>query len=195
MYHWGNRKTWLFLAKSITFRQVLASSFCMTCSVVLENKHTITWLIFVLHFYVLFIYLLLFSWLWWHNVPHWAGPCVPAHVPGCGPGKAFYCTLSRRKAIFRDIAWNLAGGNVILRGIFHVVSCFPLNFMLYHENLDYFSDSVWRLVLYYYPRWNIPLPIIQVQILFWGVCRFNKIHWNIKFQSKVADKIQSSKNK
>ena len=31
-----------------------------------------------------------------------------------------------------------------LRGIFHVlpVSCFPLHFMLYRENLDYFSDSV-----------------------------------------------------
>ena len=32
--------------------------------------------------------------------------------------------------------------NVILRGIVHVVSCFPLHFMLYRGNLDYFSDSV-----------------------------------------------------
>ena len=31
---------------------------------------------------------------------------------------------------------------VILRGIFHVVSRFPLHFMLNHENLDYFSNSV-----------------------------------------------------
>ena len=31
---------------------------------------------------------------------------------------------------------------MILRGIFHVVSCFPLKFMLYCGNLDYFSDSV-----------------------------------------------------
>ena len=34
---------------------------------------------------------------------------------------------------------------MILRGIFHVVSCFPLHFMLYRGNLNYFSDSV----LYY----------------------------------------------
>ena len=33
------------------------------------------------------------------------------------------------------------GKNVILRGIFHVVSCFPLHFMLYRGNLDYFLDS------------------------------------------------------
>ena len=31
--------------------------------------------------------------------------------------------------------------NVILRGIFYLVSCFPLHFMLYHGNLEYFSDS------------------------------------------------------
>ena len=31
---------------------------------------------------------------------------------------------------------------MILRGIFHVLSCFPLHFMLYRGNLDYFLDSV-----------------------------------------------------
>ena len=31
---------------------------------------------------------------------------------------------------------------MILRGIFHVVSCFPLHFMLYRGNLGYLSDSV-----------------------------------------------------
>ena len=35
-----------------------------------------------------------------------------------------------------------SGENVILRGIFHVVSCVPLQFMLYRGNLDFFSDSV-----------------------------------------------------
>ena len=35
-----------------------------------------------------------------------------------------------------------SGGNVILSGIFHVVSCFPLQFMLYLWNLDCFSKSV-----------------------------------------------------
>ena len=39
-----------------------------------------------------------------------------------------------------NMKWS--GENVILCGIFHVVSCFPLHFMLYRENLDYFSDSV-----------------------------------------------------
>ena len=34
------------------------------------------------------------------------------------------------------------GENVILRGIFHAVSRFPLHFMLYRGNLDYFLDSV-----------------------------------------------------
>ena len=31
---------------------------------------------------------------------------------------------------------------MILRGIFHLVSRFPLHFMLYRGNLDLFSDSV-----------------------------------------------------
>ena len=37
---------------------------------------------------------------------------------------------------------KFSGDNVILQGIVHVVSCFPLHFMLYSENLDFFSDSV-----------------------------------------------------
>ena len=35
-----------------------------------------------------------------------------------------------------------SGGNVILRGIFHVVFRFPLHFVIYRGNLDYFLDSV-----------------------------------------------------
>ena len=35
-----------------------------------------------------------------------------------------------------------SGENVILRGIFQVVSGFPLHFMIYRENLDCFSNSV-----------------------------------------------------
>ena len=34
------------------------------------------------------------------------------------------------------------GGNVILRGIFQVASCFPLHSMLYRKNLDCFSYRV-----------------------------------------------------
>ena len=37
---------------------------------------------------------------------------------------------------------------MILRGIFHVLSRFPLHFMLYRGNLDYLSNSV-EHVLYY----------------------------------------------
>ena len=35
-----------------------------------------------------------------------------------------------------------SGDNVILRGIVHVVSGFPLHFMFYRENLDCFSSRV-----------------------------------------------------
>ena len=39
-----------------------------------------------------------------------------------------------------------SGENVILRGIFHIhiISRFPLHFMLYRGNFDYFLDSVER---------------------------------------------------
>ena len=40
-----------------------------------------------------------------------------------------------------------SGRNVILRGIFHVVSRFPLHFMLYRGNLDYFSYPVYCIGL------------------------------------------------
>ena len=43
---------------------------------------------------------------------------------------------------FPQYNMKCSGENVILRGIFHVVSCFPIHFMLYRRNLDYFSDSV-----------------------------------------------------
>ena len=39
-----------------------------------------------------------------------------------------------------------SGGNVILRGIFHVVSGCPLHFMLYRGNLDCFSSRVEQYV-------------------------------------------------
>ena len=37
-----------------------------------------------------------------------------------------------------------SGENVLLRGIFPVLSRFPLHFLLYRGNLDYFSESVPR---------------------------------------------------
>ena len=41
-----------------------------------------------------------------------------------------------------------SGENVILRGIFHVVTGFPLHFMLYRGNLDCFSSRVGRPLTY-----------------------------------------------
>ena len=38
------------------------------------------------------------------------------------------------------------GENKILRGTFHVVSCFPLHFMLYRGNLDYFLDRLFHII-------------------------------------------------
>ena len=37
---------------------------------------------------------------------------------------------------------NCSGENEILRGIFRVVSRFPLHFVLYLGNFDFFLDSV-----------------------------------------------------
>ena len=42
--------------------------------------------------------------------------------------------------------------NVILSGIFHVVSCFPLHLMLYRGNLDYFLNRALRM---YILRWGV----------------------------------------
>ena len=44
-----------------------------------------------------------------------------------------------------------SGENVILRGIFHVVSCFPLHLMLYRGNLDCFSNSEWCQFTGFFP--------------------------------------------
>ena len=53
-----------------------------------------------------------------------------------------FWTMSQRKSTFRDITWNVVGKTE--RGIFHVVSGFPLHFMLYCGHLDCFSNSVFR---------------------------------------------------
>ena len=43
--------------------------------------------------------------------------------------------------VFPRYNMKCSRANVILRGIFHVVSCCPLHFMSYRGNLDYFLDS------------------------------------------------------
>ena len=58
----------------------------------------------------------------------------------------FRCTVPK-EIYFPRYNMKCSGENVILRGIVHVVSCFPLHFMLYHGNLDYFSDSVYLILL------------------------------------------------
>ena len=47
---------------------------------------------------------------------------------------------------FPQYNMKCSGENVIHRGIFHVVSCFPLHFMLYCGNLDNFSDRVYVIM-------------------------------------------------
>ena len=44
---------------------------------------------------------------------------------------------------FPRYTMKCSGANEILSGIFHVVSRFALDFMLYRVNLDYFLDSVY----------------------------------------------------
>ena len=50
------------------------------------------------------------------------------------------CT-ALREIVFPRYTMKCSGENVILRGIFHVVSGFPLHFMLYPGKLDCFSNS------------------------------------------------------
>ena len=45
-----------------------------------------------------------------------------------------------------------SGVNVILRGIFHVVSRFPQHFKLYRGKLDYFSNSAGGLEMQFHSR-------------------------------------------
>ena len=47
-----------------------------------------------------------------------------------------------KKIDFPRYNMKCSGENVILRGIFHVISCFPLHFMLYHGNFACFSSRV-----------------------------------------------------
>ena len=51
-------------------------------------------------------------------------------------------TTSPMEIAFLQFNMKCSGENLILRRIFHLVSCFPLHFMLYLGNLGYFSDSV-----------------------------------------------------
>ena len=49
---------------------------------------------------------------------------------------------------FPQYNMKCSGENVLLSGIFHVLSCFPLHLMLYRGNLDYLSNSArdrWRV--------------------------------------------------
>ena len=57
--------------------------------------------------------------------------------------RSWYIQYTVPKVIdFPRYNMKCSGENVTLRGIFQVVSWFPLHFVLYRGNLDYFSDSV-----------------------------------------------------
>ena len=53
---------------------------------------------------------------------------------------SFSCTVPK-EIDFPRYKLKCTGEKVLLGGILHVESCFPLHFMLYRGNLDYFSDS------------------------------------------------------
>ena len=65
----------------------------------------------------------------------------PCRVQGCKHMIRCRYTLSQRKSNFPRYNLKCSGENVILRGIFHGVSCLTLHVMSYRRNLDYFSDS------------------------------------------------------
>ena len=58
------------------------------------------------------------------------------------PVASVHCPKGNRLSGLPRYNMKCSRENVILRGIFYLVSCFPLHFMLYHGNLEYFSDSV-----------------------------------------------------
>ena len=69
----------------------------------------------------------------------------------CDFGLVFYPSHTVPKVIdFPRYNMKCSGENVILHGIFHVVSSFPLLFMLYRGYLDCLSNSVSLLLLYLY---------------------------------------------
>ena len=55
-----------------------------------------------------------------------------------------YCTWYTVQKVINFQRYNMkcSGENATLRGIFHVVSRYPLYFMLYRGNFDCFSNSV-----------------------------------------------------
>ena len=59
--------------------------------------------------------------------------------------KSWFYTIPK-EIDFRLNNMKCSGENVILRGIFLIVSCFPLHFMLYRGKLDGFSNSVQVLI-------------------------------------------------
>ena len=58
------------------------------------------------------------------------------------PVASVHCPKGNRLSGLPRYNMKCSRENVILRGIFNVVSGFPLHFMLYRENLDCFSNRV-----------------------------------------------------
>ena len=62
-----------------------------------------------------------------------------------------HCVYTVPKEIdFPRYNMKCSGKNAILRGIFHVVSGFPLHFMLYHGNLDCFLTVYSKLKMSFF---------------------------------------------
>ena len=65
------------------------------------------------------------------------------------PVASVHCPKGNRLSGLPRYNMKCSRENVILRGIFNVVSGFPLHFMLYRENLDCFSNSACEVTKYY----------------------------------------------
>ena len=137
-----------------------------------------------------------------------------------------YCTVSSTKnwftvqytyiAVYTDVTvpkvndfppYNMkcSGGNLILRGIFHVVKHFPLHFMLYRRNLDYFSNRVGSAssaqhfpgfryrIIFSLLRWLLPVLIVGLSGEEVGICRV-KTRYFSKIKLVFNRSLTNSKN-
>ena len=123
------------------------------------NSTLIAKMIYFPHLVILFMYLCLHPTSCSDSSPLFF--LCAAHYLDIFPGFALFCTIKiplyllyllsalKYYTVPKEInfPWynmKCCGENLILRGIFHVVSYFPLHFMLYRGNLDYFLHSVLR---------------------------------------------------
>ena len=116
----------------------------------MKNSAVLAKSIKMCNFYKKFFFLFQIKLFIWHQIKH-ISHLNFIHIEKSWNASLFnllhvlYCksyTVSKEIDFLR---YNMkcSGKNVILRGLFHVVSCFPLHFMLNRGHLDHFSGSVY----------------------------------------------------